>query len=73
MSSINPKYLDLFIKVCERAAFGASKFKGKGDKNAADQAAVDEMRSELNKIDIKGTVVIAVSYTHLTLQTIYSV
>ena len=58
MSSINPKYLDLFIKVCERAAFGASKFKGKGDKNAADQAAVDEMRSELNKIDIKGTVVI---------------
>ena len=26
---INPKLLNNFIKVCERAAFGASKFKGK--------------------------------------------
>ena len=50
---IDPKLLNKFIKVCERAAFGASKFKGKNDKIAADKAAVDEMRSELNKIDFK--------------------
>jgi len=51
-------YLDQFIKVAERAAFGASKFRGKNDKIAADQAAVDEMRTEINKINIKGRVVI---------------
>ena len=50
--------LDKFIRVCERAAFGASKFRGKNDKIAADQAAVDEMRAELNKIEMKGNVVI---------------
>ena len=55
---IDPKLLNNFIKVCERAAFGASKFKGKNDKIAADQAAVDEMRSELNKLNIQGKVVI---------------
>ena len=58
MNIINPKLLDKFIRVSERAAFGASKFRGKNDKIAADQAAVDEMRSELNKIDMKGRVVI---------------
>ena len=51
-------YLDQFIKVVERAAYGASKFRGKNDKIAADQAAVDEMRTEINKINIKGRVVI---------------
>ena len=51
-------YLDQFIKVAERAAYGASKFRGKNDKFAADQAAVDEMRTEINKINIKGRVVI---------------
>ena len=55
---IEPKLLNKFIRVCERAAFGASKFIGKNDKIAAAQAAVDEMRSELNKIDMKGKVVI---------------
>jgi len=47
-----------FAKTTERGAFGASLFVGKNDKNAADKAAVDEMRNELNKIDIKGTIVI---------------
>ena len=47
---ISPDLLDKFINVCERAAYGASKFKGRNDKIAADQAAVDEMRTELNKI-----------------------
>ena len=51
-------YLDQFVKVTERAAYGASKFRGKNDKIAADQAAVDEMRTEINKINIKGRVVI---------------
>ena len=55
---ISPDLLDKFINVCERAAYGASKFKGKNDKIAADQAAVDEMRTEINKINIKGRVVI---------------
>jgi len=58
LNLINPKLLDKFIRVCERAAFGASKFRGKNDKIAADQAAVDEMRAELNKIEMKGKIVI---------------
>ena len=56
--SLNKSYLDQFIKVTEFAAFGASSFIGKKDKNAADKGAVDKMRSELNKINMNGTVVI---------------
>jgi fructose-1,6-bisphosphatase II / sedoheptulose-1,7-bisphosphatase len=56
--SIDPKYLDLFIKATEKAAIGASKFIGKKDKIAADKGAVDPMRRELNKINMDGTVVI---------------
>ena len=56
--SIDPKYLDLFIKATENGAIGASKFIGKKDKIAADKGAVDPMRKELNKINMEGTVVI---------------
>ncbi len=56
--SLKNDYLDQFIKATERAAYGASKFRGKNDKISADQAAVDEMRKEINKINIKGRVVI---------------
>tara|TARA_B100001093_G_C26772437_1_gene990832 strand:+ start:343 stop:1284 length:942 start_codon:yes stop_codon:yes gene_type:complete len=56
--SIDPKYLNLFIKVTEKAAIGASRFVGKKDKIAADKGAVDPMRKELNKINMEGTVVI---------------
>ena len=56
--NIDKKLIDSFVKTTERAAFGASLFKGKNDKNAADQAAVDEMRKELNKINMKGRIVI---------------
>ena len=56
--SIDPKYLDLFIKATEKAAIGASKFIGKKNKIAADKGAVDPMRRELNKINMEGTVVI---------------
>ena len=47
-----------FVKCTERAAYGASLMKGKGDKVKADQFAVDEMRNELNKINMKGRIVI---------------
>ena len=56
--SLDKSYLNQFIKVTEFAAYGASPFIGKGDKIAADQGAVDKMRSELNKINMIGTVVI---------------
>jgi fructose-1,6-bisphosphatase II / sedoheptulose-1,7-bisphosphatase len=55
---IDKKFLNLFIKVTEKAAIGASKFIGKKDKIAADKGAVDPMRRELNKINMEGTVVI---------------
>ena len=58
MSKIDTKLLNKFIRVSERAAFGASMYRGKNNKIAADQAAVDEMRAELNKIEMKGKVVI---------------
>ncbi len=56
--AIDKKFLNLFAKVTEKAAIGASKFIGKKDKIAADKGAVDQMRRELNKINMLGTVVI---------------
>ena len=56
--AIDKKFLNLFSKVTEKAAIGASKFIGKKDKIAADKGAVDPMRRELNKINMTGTVVI---------------
>ena len=56
--SIDPKYLNLFIKATEKGAIGASKFIGKKDKIAADKGAVDPLRRELNRINMEGTVVI---------------
>jgi len=45
-------------RVTERAAVAAARLRGRGDEVAADQAAVDAMRKELNELDIDGTVVI---------------
>ncbi len=56
--AIDVKYLNKFISVTEKAAIGSSFFIGKKDKIAADQGAVDKMRTELNKIEMKGVVVI---------------
>ncbi len=56
--SINKDYLSKFISTTEKAAYGASLFLGRGDKNAADKGAVDLMRAELNKIEMNGQVVI---------------
>ena len=50
--------IESFTKATERAAYGASLLKGKGDKVAADQSAVDEMRLQLNKINMRGKIVI---------------
>ncbi len=46
------------VRVAESAAVAAARLRGKGDEMAADQVAVDAMRSELNQLDIKGRVVI---------------
>ena len=55
---IDKKFIDQFINVTSKAAYASSFFIGKKDKIAADKAAVDSMRSELNKIDMTGEVVI---------------
>src|SRR5438132_8148188 len=46
------------VRVTERAAVSAARLRGHGQEKAADQAAVDAMRRELNKLPIYGTVVI---------------
>src|SRR5437870_4029447 len=46
------------VRVTERAAVQAARLRGRGDEKAADQAAVDAMRRELNRLPIDGTVVI---------------
>jgi fructose-1,6-bisphosphatase II / sedoheptulose-1,7-bisphosphatase len=44
------------VRITEAAALAASRLMGRGDENAADQAAVDAMRRALNSLNIKGTV-----------------
>tara|TARA_B100000287_G_scaffold349317_1_gene337833 strand:+ start:1261 stop:2208 length:948 start_codon:yes stop_codon:yes gene_type:complete len=56
--ALDKSLINKFASVTRKAAFAASKFIGKNDKNGADKAAVDIMRSELNKIDMKGKIVI---------------
>ena len=51
--TIDIKYLDQFINVTSKAAIASSFQLGKKDKKAADKAAVDSMREELNKIDME--------------------
>jgi fructose-1,6-bisphosphatase II / sedoheptulose-1,7-bisphosphatase len=45
-------------RVSEAAAIAAAKLVGQGNEKAADQAAVDAMRTQLNMLDIQGVVVI---------------
>ena len=56
--TIDTKFIDQFVKVSSKAALASSYLVGKKDKIAADQAAVDSMRLELNKINMSGEVVI---------------
>ena len=56
--TLHNKFENLFLNISSKAALSAFKFVGKRDKIAADKAAVDSMRNELNKMDIKGKIVI---------------
>ena len=47
-----------FVRVTEAAAISSGRWMGKGDKIAADQAAVDAMRTMFDSVNISGTVVI---------------
>jgi fructose-1,6-bisphosphatase II / sedoheptulose-1,7-bisphosphatase len=63
MSESDPIFADRMLslglaRVSEAAAIAAAKLIGRGDEKAADQAAVDAMRTQLNLLDIKGVVVI---------------
>ena len=56
--TIDKKFVDQLAIVTSKAALASSYLVGKKDKIAADKGAVDPMRRELNKINMKGTVVI---------------
>ena len=56
--AIDKKFIAQFANVTQKAALASSYFIGKKDKIAADKAAVDSMRAELNKIKMSGEVVI---------------
>lgn len=45
-------------RITEAAAIAAAKLRGRGNEKAADKAAVDAMRRELNRVHIRGRVVI---------------
>ncbi|MFV0292933.1 MAG: class II fructose-bisphosphatase [Paracoccus sp. (in: a-proteobacteria)] len=55
----NDRMLSLGLaRVSEAAAHASARLIGRGDEKAADQAAVNAMRDQLNKLDIRGVVVI---------------
>ncbi|MGP1358123.1 class II fructose-bisphosphatase [Roseicyclus sp.] len=58
-ADFNDRMLSLGLaRVSEAAAMASATLIGRGDEKAADQAAVNAMRDQLNKLDIKGVVVI---------------
>ena len=56
--AIEKKFVDQLVNVTSRAAVASSYLVGKNNKIAADKAAVDSMRSNLNNLDIQGQIVI---------------
>ena len=56
--AIDKKFVDHFIEITSKAALASSYLVGKKDKIAADKAAVDSMRFNLNNLDINGHIVI---------------
>ena len=56
--TINKKFIDKFANITSKAALASYYLVGKNDKVAADKAAVDSMRNELNLLDINGEIVI---------------
>ena len=58
-TDFNDRMLSLGLaRVSEAAALASARLIGRGDEKAADQAAVNAMREQLNKLDIRGVVVI---------------
>ena len=55
---IDKKFVNQLVIVTSKAALASSYLVGKKDKIAADKAAVDSMRSNLNNLDFKGQIVI---------------
>ena len=58
MSIISTQYASGIVAATEKAAIASSMLIGLGDEKAADQKAVDAMRTALNQIDFKGRIVI---------------
>ena len=56
--TIDKKFIDQLVVITSKAALASSYLVGKKDKIAADKAAVDSMRSNLNNFDIQGQIVI---------------
>ena len=56
--NLDKKIIDKFINITSNAAIACHKYLGKNDKIIADKAATDNMRENLNKLDIEGKVVI---------------
>ena len=56
--SFNKNLIDSFVNITSKAAISCFEYLGKNDKNLADKAATDEMRKNLNLLDIDGKVVI---------------
>ena len=56
--SLDKKFEDIFLKITTRAALSSYYQVGKKNKILADKVAVDTMRSELNKVDMDGEIVI---------------
>ena len=56
--AIDKKFVDELVKVTSKAALASSYLVGKKDKIAADKAAVDSMRSNLNNLNLHGEIVI---------------
>ncbi len=56
--TIDKKFIKKLIRVTSKAALASYYLIGKKNKILADKAAVDSMRNELNKLDIKGEIVI---------------
>ena len=55
---LDEKFEDILVNVSSKAAIATFDYIGKKNKEAADKAAVDSMRTELNKTDMMGEVVI---------------
>jgi len=58
MAVLNKQLTIEIVRVTEAAAIAAAKLRGRGDERAADQVAVNAMRTKLNNIAFDGTIVI---------------